>query len=44
MSAQKDEIETANNEKEIVGMRNEKNSTESTIHHTDSYLPNLMTI
>ena len=42
-SAPEDEIEPDNNEKESVGMGNEKNSTESTVHDTDNYLQGLLT-
>ena len=41
-SAPEDEAEPANNEKESARMGNEKNSTESTVHNTDSYLQSLM--
>ena len=41
-SAPEDEVEPANNKKEGVGMGNEKNSTESTVHNTDTYLQSLM--
>ena len=41
-SAPEDEVEPANNKKEGVGMGNEKNSTESTVHNTNSYLQNLV--
>ena len=41
-SAPEDEVEPANNKKESVGMGNEKNSTESTVHNTDTYLQSLM--
>ena len=41
-SAPEDEVEPANNKKESVGMGNEKNSTESTVHDTDAYLQSLI--
>ncbi len=42
-SAPEDEIEPDNNEKESVGMGTGKNSTESTVHYTDTYLQGLLT-
>jgi len=37
-SAPEDEVELANNKKESAEMGNEKNSTESTVHNTNSYV------
>jgi hypothetical protein len=43
-SAPEDEVETANNKKASVKMENDENSTESSVHDTDSYLQSLMVI
>jgi len=37
-----DEVEPTNNKEESIGMGNEKNSTESTVHDTDTYMQSLI--